>query len=130
MNVSTRGTKKQAGAYWETFARAHLEAAGLVLLERNFNCRHGELDLVMRDRDVIVFVEVRYRRAGAAGRFGGGVESIGRDKRTKLARAAAAYLALHAQLARHACRFDVVAIGDGDAGAPTLEWIRNAFEPA
>ena len=130
MSRAVATAKKQAGAHWEDFACAHLQRAGLALLARNFNCRHGELDLVMRDRDVVVFVEVRYRAEGPAGRYGGGVDSVGPRKCAKLARAASAFLAAHPTLARCACRFDVVAIGDGDAAAPTLEWIRNAFEPA
>lgn len=120
---------RAAGARWEAFACAHLREAGLALIARNFTCRHGELDLVMRDRDVVVFVEVRYRREGAAGRYGGGIDSVGPRKCATLARAAGAFLAAHPQLARCACRFDVVAIGDGEGG-PAVEWIRNAFEPA
>lgn len=120
---------RETGAHWEDYASAQLQRAGLVPIARNFACRHGELDLVMRDRDVIVFVEVRYRRRGATSRFGGGVDSVGPHKRARLARAANAYLAAHPQFAHCACRFDVVAIGEGDA-APTLEWIRNAFETA
>lgn len=120
---------RNAGARWEDYASTQLQRAGLVLLARNFACRHGELDLVMRDRDAIVFVEVRYRRNGATSRFGGGIDSVGPQKRARLTRAASAYLAAHPQFARCACRFDVVAIGECN-GTPTLDWIRNAFETA
>jgi putative endonuclease len=122
-------TRREAGAHWEAFALAHLRQAGLVEIARNFSCRQGELDLVMRERDVVVFVEVRYRRKGAAGRFGDGVDSVGSSKRAKLARAASVFLAAHPRLAQCACRFDVIAIGAGEGErAATLEWIRNAFE--
>jgi putative endonuclease len=90
----------------------------LRLVERNYRCRLGELDLVMRDGEVLVFVEVRYRRSRA---FGGGAESVGTVKQGRLIAAAQHYLQ-----ARNAgadpSRFDVVAL-DG-AGC---DWIRDAF---
>ncbi|HEY0180292.1 MAG TPA: YraN family protein [Dokdonella sp.] len=116
---------REDGARFEDLALAHLEHAGLALIERNYACRFGELDLVMRDRDVVVFVEVRYRRASA--HFGDGVDSVGPAKRAKLARAAAAFLAARPRLAQCACRFDVVAIG-GRLDAPSIDWRRGAFE--
>ena len=77
----------------------------------------------MRDRDVLVFVEVRYR---AASRFGGGADSVTRSKRRKLVQAASAFLASHPALSSLPCRFDVVE-ADGDVDAPTLTWWRDAF---
>jgi putative endonuclease len=116
--------RRASGARFEAIALAHLERAGLALIERNFCCRYGELDLVMRERDIVVFVEVRYR---SASRFGDGVDSIGAAKRARLVRAAGAFLAGHPRLARAACRFDVLAIA-GDADAPSIDWRQNAFE--
>jgi putative endonuclease len=120
---------RSTGSHYEQLACAHLERAGLVLIERNFNCRHGELDLVMRDRDVIVFVEVRYRRGAARSGFGDGMDSVGAAKRAKLVRAAGAWLARHPREARLACRFDVVAV-DGEDDAASLEWRASAFDAA
>lgn len=117
---------RSTGARYEDLACERLEAAGLVLVERNFSCRHGELDLVMRDGDVLVFVEVRYRRGGG---FGDGIDSVGTAKRAKLVRAASAWLALHPRLANRTCRFDVVAIA-GDEGTASLDWRTNAFDAA
>ena len=122
--TSTAPDRRASGARYESLALAHLERAGLALIERNFNCRYGEIDLVMRERDVVVFVEVRFRRAS---RFGDGVDSIGAAKRAKLVRAAGAFLAEHPRLAGAACRFDVLAIA-GDADAPSIDWRPNAFE--
>ena len=85
--------------------------------------RFGELDLVMDDADVLVFVEVRYRRERD---FGGGAASVDARKRGRLVRAASAYLAATPALARRPCRFDVVSV-EGDAEAPRFDWIRNAF---
>jgi putative endonuclease len=118
--VTTRAT----GAAWENAALAHLSGAGLALLERNFSCRFGELDLVMRDRDCIVFVEVRYR--GSPARGGGGA-SVGAGKRAKLVRAAQVYLLARPRLAAAPCRFDVIGCG-GTLQQPQLDWIRSAFE--
>ena len=115
---------RSAGARYEDVALDHLTRAGLTLVARNYSCRYGEIDLVMRDRDVVVFVEVRYRRAG---RFGGGVESVDGAKRAKLVRAAEVFLIDHPRLAGAACRFDVLAIG-GAEDAPSMDWRRNAFE--
>jgi len=122
MLLTRAATNRRAdGARYEDIALAHLERAGLALIARNYTCRYGEIDLVMRDRDVVVFVEVRYR---SAGRFGDGVDSITASKRTKLVRAAGAFLAEHPRLAAATCRFDVLAIGDASA----IDWRQNAFE--
>ncbi|MEO7478755.1 MAG: YraN family protein [Lysobacteraceae bacterium] len=116
--------RRAEGTDWELAARRHLEAAGLRLIVANQRYRAGELDLVMRDGDAIVFVEVRYRRSAG---FGGSALSVDAKKQRKLVLAAHYFLAEHADLARHPCRFDVVAV-DGSADAPRIEWIRNAFD--
>ena len=117
-------TTRETGALWEDAALAHLTRAGQRLLTRNFTCRHGELDLVMRDGDCIVFVEVRYRGSRARG---GGVASVGMGKRAKLVSAAQVYLLAHPQLAAAPCRFDVIGCS-GTPEQPQLDWIRSAFE--
>jgi len=112
------------GEAYETLACTHLQSAGLSLLSRNFSTRFGELDLVMRDRNVLVFVEVRYR---ARTRFGSGAESITAAKRARLATAAEQFRQAHPRLSALPCRFDVVAM-TGDAKAPQIDWLRNAFD--
>ena len=125
MLLTRAATNRRAdGARYEDIALAHLERAGLALIARNYHCRYGEIDLVMRERDVVVFIEVRYR---GASRFGDGIDSVGAAKRAKLVRAASAFLAEHPRLAGAACRFDVLAIA-GDADAPSIDWRQNAFE--
>ena len=128
MTIATRRanetTTRDAGAHYESAALAHLIHAGLALVVRNYHCRFGEIDLVMRERDVVVFVEVRYRRSRG---YGGGIDSVDAGKRAKLVRAAAAFLADHPRLADATCRFDVLAIG-GTSAAPVFDWRRNAFE--
>lgn len=127
-NLRAGSASQAAGARHEDAALAYLQRAGLVLVERNFGCRHGEIDLVMRERDCLVFVEVRYRRgAQVRGGYGGGIESVGAAKRAKLVRAAGMFLAAHPRLANLACRFDVLAIA-GEPDAPQFDWRPAAFD--
>ena len=91
---------------------------------RNYRCRRGEIDLVMRDTETLVFVEVR-RRASHA--FGGGLVSVDARKRARLVAAAEHYLMTERIGDERPCRFDVVAI-DGRFPRTTIQWVRNAFE--
>jgi putative endonuclease len=106
------------GAEKEQIACRYLEGQGLRLLARNHRCRHGEIDLVMRDADTLVFVEVRYRRSRY---YGTAAESVDAYKQRRLTAAAGHYLQGHPSPLP--CRFDVVAIESGDA----IDWIRDAF---
>lgn len=110
--------KQQQGQQGEQAALAHLQQHGLTLVQANFRCAGGELDLIMRDGACLVFVEVRQR---AARRHGGAAASITPAKVRRLVHAAQVYLLRYRRLPP--CRFDVVAI---DAGA--LTWLRNAIE--
>jgi putative endonuclease len=94
------------------------------MIARNFTCRYGEIDLIMRDRDQIAFIEVRYRGDDM---HGGGTVSVGAGKREKLARAAAVYLQQNPVLAAMTCRFDVVGCS-GTPVTPVFEWTRSAFD--
>ncbi len=107
------------GALAEEAAAEFLTGRGLTLLERNYRCRFGEIDLIMRDGRVLVFVEVRYRRNKS---FGGAVASITASKRQKLLLTARHYMSARQEIP--ACRFDAVLL-NGDTG--DLEWIENAF---
>jgi putative endonuclease len=107
------------GAAAEALARHFLEQSGLVCIECNFLCRMGEIDLIMRDGEQLVFVEVRYRKNSL---FGTPQASVDNNKQRKLIRTAAFYLQQHG--INSSCRFDVVAIS-GDQQEPV--WIPNAF---
>ena len=124
-------TRRAEGARFEAAAEAHLVTHGLVPLLRNFNCRLGELDLVMRDRDTLVVVEVRAR---APTRFGTAVETIGPAKRRRIVRATQVLLAARPELARFPLRFDVVAFevatGAERSGGDQVQWLRAAFDAA
>ncbi len=120
--MPARPDRRHTGAAAEGAARATLEAQGLRTLASNVNFRFGELDLVMRDGDTVVFVEVRYRRND---RFGGGAGSVDYKKRRRIVLAARAWLAGQRGLADAPCRFDVVT-AQGDAPLE-CEWLRGAF---
>jgi putative endonuclease len=108
----------------EDTALRFLEDRGLVLLERNYRCRMGELDLVMRDGDSLVFVEVRARGQAT---FGGAAASVGHAKQRRLVAAARHFLMTHPPAAALPARFDVVAIS-GSGGENPPQWIRAAFD--
>ena len=109
------------GARAETLAADYLARQGLVLVARNFRTRRGEIDVIVRDRDTLVFVEVRLRSRAA---YGGAAASITPAKRARLLAAAHAYLAT---LAREPpCRFDAILLDGLDPARVT--WERNILE--
>jgi putative endonuclease len=110
--------KQRRGQSWEQVALEHLQRQGLKLVQANFRCKGGEIDLIMRDGAALVFVEVRQREGRA---HGGAAASITPAKIRRLVCAAQFYLLRLPNLP--ACRFDVVAI-DGDQ----LEWLRDAIQ--
>lgn len=103
----------------EALAAAHLQRHRLRVLERNYRCRSGEIDLIARDGDTLVFVEVRLRRSE---RYGGAAASVDRAKQMRILSAARHYLIGKPD---QACRFDVLLM---DALDPArVEWLRDAF---
>lgn len=115
--------RRTQGAHVEALARDFLLRQGLTPVAANANYRGGELDLVMRDGDTLVFVEVRYRRGSG---FGGGAASVDANKRRKLVHAAGLFLAAHREHAKAPCRFDVID-ASGDPETPAFDWLRDAF---
>jgi putative endonuclease len=91
---------------------------------RNYQCRLGEIDLIMRDRDCLVFVEVRFR---SAKRFVTSVLTVDERKQQKLARAAELFLSSRPALAGSKTRFDVVGVDRDANGSISVEWLRDAF---
>ncbi len=112
------------GHHWsEDIAAEFLQRQGLELLVTNYRNRTGEIDLIMVDDQMLVFVEVKQRRDS---QFGRPEESVGMAKQAKLRRTAASYLQRHDRSQSWPCRFDVVAI-TGSPHAPVCRWIQNAF---
>lgn len=120
----TAGDRRATGSRWERRALQHLVDHGLVPVARNFTSRFGEIDLVMRDVHTLVFVEVRYRGAGAAVRA---AQSVDRGKRRHIVRTAEFFLLRNPQWRAAPMRFDVVAMDGAGDGNVTLHWHRDAF---
>ncbi len=114
MLTTTRGREAEQAAC------DYLQQHGLRLIERNYRCPPGEIDLIMESGNCMVFVEVRYRNNAL---FGSAAESVDRRKQRKLIAAAKHYLQRYKQRAKQPARFDIIAIDSGD-----IEWIENAFD--
>ena len=122
-----RRDSRTVGRDAERLAGQYLKREGLISVVRNFSCRLGEIDLIMRDEDCLVFVEVRYRTSNRFSRAG---QTVDIYKQRKLIRTAAFFLAKRPQYANSVVRFDVIAIDADDRGNKTIEWIKDAFRPA
>ncbi len=112
-----RTSHRRSGDEGELCALLYLKQAGLKLVQKNFSCKGGELDLIMRDGKTLVFVEVRKR---ASMQFGGAIASITPVKQRKMQHAAQVFLLQFKQ--QPPCRFDVIAIEAG-----TIHWLQNVI---
>jgi putative endonuclease len=112
--------RQEFGSRGEELACSELERLGYAILERRYRCRLGEIDIIARDGDVTVFVEVKARESGE---FGGGAAAVTPAKQRTVARVATDYIARH-RLFDRPCRFDVVVVDS----AATVTVIPNAFE--
>lgn len=109
------------GALAERWAAQHLQQQGLLLVAQNYRSRYGEIDLIMRDGAVLVFVEVRLR---SNPHFGGAAASIDGHKQQRLIRTAQHYLATLGLVPQ--CRFDALLMDD--ARGTGVQWLKNAFD--
>lgn len=111
--------KRQTGLLYEQQAAIYLEEQGYILLEHNYYCRLGEIDLIARDGAYLVFVEVKYRSTPGSGTA---AESVNRTKQRRIYQCAQVYMKQHGISFLHPVRFDVLAV---DGTEITL--IKNAF---
>ncbi len=112
--------RRKTGEQYEQLASSFLEKEGYRILERNFRCRQGEIDIIAFDQEYLVFLEVKYRKDG---RMGSGAEAVDFAKRRRIIRCAQYYLMKHAEYASAPCRFDVVSM----CGGRTVLY-RDAFQ--
>lgn len=115
--------RQAVGAYGEWIAERHLVANGLVVLARNWRCREGEIDLILRDGEDVVFCEVKTRRSTA---YGPPAEAVGAAKILRLRRLAARWLE-KSRVRPREVRFDVVCVHPQPRGAARVEHLRAAF---
>lgn len=112
----------KSGAQAEQSAARFLQQQGLRLVQANYRCRFGEIDLILKDGDTLVFAEVRMRSNKD---FGGAAASIDARKQGKLILTAQHYLA--SLSSAPPCRFDAVLMATPEGGN-SIEWVKNAFE--
>ena len=111
--------KREVGSCYEELAAVYLQKKGSRVLERNYRCKQGEIDIIAKDGSYFVFIEVKYRASGSAG-FS--LEAIDHRKALRIRNAAVYYLYSHQLPEETPCRFDAAGI-DGDE----ITYIRNAF---
>lgn len=119
-----RTFRQVIGGRAEDIAVEFLRSHGLQILERNYRRRLGELDVVAREGDTLVIVEVRTR---AGDQYGGAAASVGHRKQQRVLRAAEQLLQQRRELAGLPARFDVVVVHDIREEIPRVEWLRHAF---
>ena len=112
-----------SGSEVEKLAAKYLTRHKLRVLEFNYRCRRGEIDLVMLDDDTLVFVEVRYRKNSS---HGSALESVDQHKQTKLLTAAEHFIQQH-HYNNMPCRFDVIAAHSDQLGDLHFDWVKDAF---
>ncbi len=119
--------RRHLGNFVETLALNFLQRKGLRLLARNYQCRAGEIDLIVLQGNTLVFVEVRYRSTSS---YGSAIESVTRSKQAKIVRCARHFVMRYPNHSRRNLRFDIVGISKtGNSAAYQIEWLENAFEP-
>lgn len=113
------------GRRGEDLALQYLEARGLRLLERNYRCKGGEIDLVMLDGTTLALIEVRSRSSSD---FGGAAASVGTRKQRRFIVAARHLMLTRPQMRKLAARFDVVAVDWAEgSGEVVVTWVKDAF---
>lgn len=124
MSNKTPDARKLVGRKGEELAIRHLKRQGLKVIERNYHSPGGEIDLIARDGDTLVFIEIKARSSAA---FGLPQEAVDTHKQKRLIEAARVYMAEHRLGDNVKARFDVVAVHLGQP-ALSISWIRDAFQ--
>ncbi len=115
-------TTRKQGQYAEMLARKYLQARGLTLITSNYEKPYGEVDLIMREQETLVFTEVRARKDFDSGHP---FETVTKDKQHRIIRVARQYLSEFADYDHTECRFDIIAV---NLSNDEIEWLQDAFE--
>lgn len=117
-------TTREQGSSTEALAAQYLISQGLTLIDKNIHCRQGEIDIIMKEGDTYVFVEVKYRKNN---NFGGAIAAIPYSKQQKIKHCITFYLhKVGLNEYNTPCRCDVIAL-TGDIHQPEINWLKNAF---
>lgn len=124
--MGRKKNNRQTGAKYEQAAGAYLESLGYQILEYNYRCRQGEIDIIAKDREYLVFCEVKFRTDLSKGRP---EEAVDMKKQRVISKCALYYITAHG-LSYMPCRFDVVGIlgGEDEAAFSSIHLYKNAFD--
>lgn len=117
--IYLKSNTRNTGTSYERKAAEYLEQQGLVILKHNYRCRQGEIDLIARDKEYLVFVEVKYRSQNRAGYS---LDAVNPAKQKTISKVARYFLTAEYHCTEIPCRFDVIGIDGG-----CLHWIKDAF---
>lgn len=112
--------RRKVGNTYEAMAASYLQHRGVHILERNYRCRTGEIDLIAKDGVYFVFVEVKFRKQTQSGNS---LWAVNREKQRIISKTARHYLTCRIKSMDVPCRFDVIGIDGKD-----VTWIKNAFD--
>lgn len=116
---------KRKGLHYENQAKNYLVEHGLALLQQNYHCRFGEIDLIMLQQEVLCFIEVKYRNSMA---YGGAASSISTQKQKKIVKTALFFIIENEKFKQRSIRFDALLIQQqADNKSADIDWIQNAF---
>lgn len=119
-----KSPKQKKGQYYEKLAVEYFKNQGLKLIEKNFHCACGEIDLILKDQAILVFTEVRFRNNFS---HGGAAETVNHFKQQKIIKTAKFYLLRYGLSEQVACRFDVLGLTKKE-NQLHYQWIKNAFQ--
>jgi len=130
MSLLKKAQHLLTGEKAELDASEYLKKNKLKLIQKNYRCKFGEIDLIMQDKQTLVFVEVRYRKNN---QFGSGAETITPSKQKKLIKTASYYLQQHPPASQFSARFDVVSMTSdtrqqNSQNESKIDWIKDAFQ--
>lgn len=116
-------TRQQRGQWAENLARVYLENQGLSWIKSRYRCQRGEIDLIMQEATLLIFIEVRYR---ASNYYGSHADSIDLRKQQRIILTAEHFLQ-NCTLSYSGCRFDALLI-KGSTTHPQIQWVKEAFQ--
>lgn len=119
--MDRRENTRKTGQKYEGIAQRYLKEQGYEILCKNYRCPYGEIDIIARQGEYLVFVEVKYRRSNGYGTFG---EAVDRRKQRRISRAALSFYGVNGYEEEVPCRFDVIGI----SGREEITHIENAFD--
>lgn len=124
MIIKDKTTKQSSGKQAEELAANYLAEQNIEIVTRNFHSRFGEIDLIALDKEILLFIEVRYRKDE---HFLAAIETIDQHKCKRIVITSEYYLNKHKKYQSNLCRYDVITI-TGALDKPVIEWIKNAFQ--